>query len=100
MACEDAAWLERKSLYARTVTLKVRYGDFTTITRSDTRTPASRDERELGDRAVSLLEKTEAGRRPVRLLGVTLHGLVDEPGAVPEDPWPRLPFDEEGSTSG
>ena len=36
MARENARWLERTALYARTVTLKVRYGDFTTITRSET----------------------------------------------------------------
>ena len=34
MARDAAAWLERKRILARTVTLKVRYSDFTTITRS------------------------------------------------------------------
>jgi DNA polymerase-4 len=77
MAEEDAAWLERKGLFARTVTIKVRYGDFTTITRSDTRLPATRDAAGLARRAVALLDRTEAGSRPVRLLGVSLHGLVD-----------------------
>ena len=38
LARHAAACLERKELLARTVTLKVRYNDFTTITRSDTRT--------------------------------------------------------------
>jgi DNA polymerase-4 len=100
MALENAGWLERTSLYARTVTLKVRYGDFTTITRSDTRTPATRDEQALGDRAVALLEKTDARHRPVRLLGVSLHGLVEEPGAAQVDPFPRLPFEDEADPSG
>lgn len=98
MAAEDADWLERKSMYARTVTLKVRYGDFTTVTRSDTRVPASRDAQELGDRAVAMLDRTEARHRPVRLLGVSLHGLVDEPGTAQVDPFPRLPFDDEDDT--
>jgi DNA polymerase-4 len=93
MAREDAGWLERKSLYARTVTLKVRYGDFTTITRSDTRLPASRDADALAVRAVSLLERTEAATRPVRLLGVSLHGLVDTADTPAIDPCPPLPFD-------
>ncbi len=39
MAGEVAAWLARKGLLARTVTLKLRYADFTTITRSDTGVP-------------------------------------------------------------
>jgi DNA polymerase-4 len=98
MAREDAEWLDEKGLFARTITVKVRYGDFTTITRSDTREPASRDHEALAARAVALLDRTEAGTRPVRLLGVTLHGLVDQPGGPPPEPPPgtnrHLPFDD------
>src|SRR5260221_42694 len=36
MARDAAAWLTKRALYARTVTIKVRYHDFTTITRSHT----------------------------------------------------------------
>jgi DNA polymerase-4 len=79
MAVEAAEWLERHQLYARTVTIKVRYSDFTTITRSHSRLPASRDRDDLTRRALDLLERTEAGRRPVRLLGVTVHNLADVP---------------------
>jgi DNA polymerase IV len=75
MARENADWLRLKSLAARTVTLKVRYGDFTTITRSHTR-PATNDSDEICQRAVHLLARTEAGHRPVRLLGVGVHGLA------------------------
>ncbi len=79
LARRTAAILERKALFARTVTLKLRYADFTTITRSGTRDPASRDAETVVARALDLLVKTEAGRRPVRLLGVSVHGLVTEP---------------------
>ena len=92
MAEEDAAWLERKGLFARTVTIKVRYGDFTTVTRSDTRLPATRDATSLAQRAAALLDRTEAGVRPVRLLGVSLHGLVDHPQAPAPKP-PAESFD-------
>jgi DNA polymerase-4 len=96
MAREDAAWLERKGLLARTVTIKVRYDDFTTITRSDTHDTAARDPDELAARAVALLARTDAGRRPVRLLGVSLHGLATTPAArADRAPAPRLPFDSE-----
>jgi len=96
MAREDAAWLERHDQYARTVTLKVRYHDFTTITRSDTQVPAVRAADALAARAVALLDRTEAGQRPVRLLGVTLHGLTDSSVDQPaSDSLPRLPFDDE-----
>src|SRR5207302_3425993 len=70
MASHAIAWLARRQLLARTVTIKVRYGDFTTITRSHTAAP-TREEADLAARAVGLLEKTDAARRPVRLLGVS-----------------------------
>jgi hypothetical protein len=38
---------------------------------------------------VALLDRTEAGRRPVRLLGVSVHNLVDP--AEPEEE-PDLPL--------
>ena len=90
MARENARWLDRKALLCRTVTLKVRYSDFTTITRSDTRI-ATRTADDLAARAIALLDKTEADRRPVRLLGVSVHNLVGsaEPAGVP-----ALPFAE------
>ncbi|MGH9317069.1 MAG: DNA polymerase IV, partial [Thermoanaerobaculia bacterium] len=77
LARHAAEILERKRLFARTVTLKLRYATFETITRSETRLPATHAAGELARRAVALLEKTEAGRRPVRLLGVSMHGLSD-----------------------
>ena len=88
MARENARWLDRKALLCRTVTIKVRYSDFTTVTRSDTRV-ATRDADDLAARAVALLDKTEADRRPVRLLGVSVHNLVAE--AEPA-PLPALPL--------
>jgi DNA polymerase-4 len=90
MARQAVQWLERKALLARTVTIKVRYSDFTTITRSHT-APATRDAAGLSARALQLLEKTAAGQRPIRLLGVSVHNLCTtiEPRAEPDD-W--LPF--------
>jgi DNA polymerase-4 len=85
-------WMQKKSIKARTVTIKVRYSDFTTITRSHT-SAASRDPDDLAQRAVALLTKTEAGNRPVRLLGASVHNLID-PAMPSEEPW--LPFDGEG----
>ena len=43
MAERAARWLERHALYALTVTIKVRYNDFVTLTRSHTERPATRD---------------------------------------------------------
>src|SRR5881409_2529557 len=90
MASHSIAWLARRQRMARTVTIKVRYSDFTTITRSHT-AAATRDASDLTARAVRLLDKTDAGRRPVRLLGVSLHNFAAEPEPAPED-CDRLPF--------
>ena len=92
MARGTARWLAKRDLYARTVTIKVRYNDFTTITRSHTE-PACRDEDAIVRRAIALLERTEAGRRPIRLLGVSVHNLSETVVILPEGP-PRLPFED------
>jgi DNA polymerase IV len=76
MASRTVGWLARRNLMARTVTIKVRYSDFTTLTRSHTAAP-TRDEAAIMSRAVALLEKTDAGTRPVRLLGVSVHNFSD-----------------------
>jgi DNA polymerase-4 len=83
MARDGAAWLERKLLSCRTVTIKVRYSDFTTITRSHSSERPTRDADDIAARAIALLDRTEAGQRPVRLLGVSVHNLVD-PGEKEE----------------
>jgi DNA polymerase-4 len=94
MATHAAGWLVRKSLFARTVTIKVRYSDFTTITRSHT-APPTRDEAGIVTRAVHLLQRTEAGTRPVRLLGVSVHNFCGAPEPIDETGW--LPFAQETS---
>ena len=76
MARRGAEWLGRKALLARTVTIKVRYSDFTTVTRSHSERPATRDADQIAARTMLLLSRTEAGSRPVRLLGVSLHNLT------------------------
>jgi DNA polymerase-4 len=91
MARDAAEWLAAHALLCRTVTIKVRYSDFTTITRSHSRTPATRDDEDIAQRAVKLLDRTEAATRPVRLLGVSVHNLED-PSAPFEPEEPMLPF--------
>jgi DNA polymerase-4 len=88
MAARAVGWLSRKNLLARTVTIKVRYDDFTTVTRSHTAAP-TRDETDVSARAVRLVDQTDAGRRPIRLLGVSVHNFCGETDVVPPD---RLPF--------
>src|SRR5688500_13634938 len=79
LARETAQWLERKRLAGRTVTIKVRYADFTTVTRSHTLSRPTADADLIASWATELLQRTQAGRRPVRLLGARVNGLVEDP---------------------
>ena len=78
LARENADWLARRGLAARTVTLKVRYAGFVTVTRSHTLSRHTADAEVISSWAVELLSRTEAGTRPVRLLGVRVQGLVEQ----------------------
>ena len=92
MAADAAAWLVRHERYARTVTIKVRYHDFETITRSHSDEP-TRGADDILRRAAMLLDRTDTGQRPVRLLGVSVHNLSGALHAPPTEPQARLPFD-------
>ena len=59
------------------MTIKVRYADFTTVTRSHTLSQPTNDADLISSWALELLARTEAGARPVRLLGAGVHGLVE-----------------------
>jgi DNA polymerase IV len=88
-----AEWLGKKGKTARTVTIKVRYSDFTTITRSHSTPQHTADPADIAARAIKLLDKTEAGHRPIRLLGVSVHNFGgDHDDADAEQTEARLPF--------
>lgn len=76
MAVEVAEGLARRELAACTVTLKVRYADFTTLTRSRTFSFPVCSAPPIAAAARDLLRKTDAPARPVRLLGVTASNLI------------------------
>lgn len=60
---------------ARTVSVKLRYSDFSTQTRDRTLPRAGRDDADFLPAARELLRAMHDGRRPIRLLGVKLAGL-------------------------
>lgn len=76
MSEEVAESLVKRGLAACTVTVKVRYADFTTVTRSRTFPVPLHDTVSISVCARDLLRRTEAPRRPVRLLGVTASNLM------------------------
>ncbi|MCL0049066.1 DNA polymerase IV [Dehalococcoidia bacterium] len=74
------AELRRRGRQARCVTLKLRYADFTTITRSRTLKQASNTDQTIFDTGLELLNKALAQeKQPVRLIGIGVSNLV-EPG--------------------
>lgn len=66
---------------ARTVTLKVRYADFRTVTRASTLDRATADPREVLPVVEALLARTDAGITAVRLVGVSFSNF--EEASVP-----------------
>ena len=79
LAAKVARRLRSHGFVARTVTLKARYPDFTTHTRSETLPNPSDSSVELRDAARRLLiEKLGRRGRPLRLIGVTASNLVHE----------------------
>lgn len=73
--CERVCWRARKRrIKARTVTLKVRYADFHTITRARTVSPTS-SELELYPVVKEMLARAKTRPLPLRLLGLQLSNL-------------------------
>lgn len=66
------AELKEEGKLARTVTLKVKYSDFQLVTRRRTFENFLSSADEVFQAARELLERTEAGKRPVRLAGIAL----------------------------
>lgn len=71
-------YVKRKELSPRTITLKVRYHDFETITRSRTVGRASQEFSFWKRVLLDLQENTELGSRPVRLLGVAFSQFIQD----------------------
>jgi DNA polymerase IV len=70
--------LKRKSVKCRTIIIKLKYSDFTQITRSCTVEKATDEFNEIYKTAEQLLEKTEAGLRKIRLVGISVSNFDEE----------------------
>jgi len=82
-ARQVAAGLKKEGDRARTVTLKVRYFDFQQITRSVTLSFYCDAASTILHNALTLLEKTRAGEKKVRLLGISVSNLQSRnPGSL------------------
>jgi len=76
--CEEvAADLKKHDFAGKTITVKVKFFDFRTITRSRSIAEYTRDPAVIFKVARDLLEHTEAEKIPVRLLGVTVSNFPE-----------------------
>lgn len=73
--------LKKADVRGRTITLKVKYDDFSQITRSHTLSTASAEQSVIAQTVHELVQDTEIGQRPVRLLGISVSHL-DHSGSV------------------
>jgi DNA polymerase-4 len=70
--------LRQKGKQARCVTLKLRYGDFTTITRRHTLSQSTDSDQAIFETGLRLLKRALAGeKRAVRLIGIGVSELVE-----------------------
>jgi DNA polymerase-4 len=76
-----AARVRSAGLMGRTVSIKVRFSDFTTITRSRTLRDPTDVSRDVYDTAKSLFDALGLQRARIRLVGVRMEGLVEAEGA-------------------
>lgn len=78
---EQVGWRLRKhALFARGVSLKIRYGDFQTVGRSMTLPQATNTTAQLWDAAAALFAQWEF--HPVRLIGMAAERLSNTPGQL------------------
>jgi DNA polymerase IV len=86
------ATLRGKGFRARTITVKLRDGDFSTRQRSRTLAEPVESDRAIYEAGRAMLRELRARRRPTRLLGIGVAGLEHEGGTEqldllgPEDP--------------
>jgi DNA polymerase-4 len=75
LAGKIADIMTSKQAAGKTVTLKVRYADFETVTRSTSFSHYLDQAEDIAKTAIQLLQETHVGDRKVRLLGITMSNL-------------------------
>lgn len=78
LALDVGRRLRRDDLKARTITLKVRYHDFRTLSRSVTLPQATNLDDVIYGETAALLRALSL-KQPLRLIGIALHNLTDQP---------------------
>jgi DNA polymerase-4 len=92
--------LARREAQGRTITLKIKYFDFKSITRSVTVSEPADTATEIMRHVKPLLAKTEAGKKKVRLLGISISNFRERQSRVGMDGQLLLPFKFNSDVSG
>lgn len=89
---ELETWLLKEKLKAKTVTLKIKYFDFKSITRSITLPRPIASSKEIMGLVPDLMKKTEAGRVKIRLAGISLSHFTGDAQEAQKKGQLDLPF--------
>ena len=87
--------LEKSGFRGKTLTLKVKYADFTQVTRSLTQSKVLRDKDDILPLAKQLLAKVDFKEHPFRLLGLSVSRTDNDQHEEPRQQWHtgELPFE-------
>ncbi len=86
------ALLRQANLKGNTITLKLKYADFVTVTRAKTLSKPVDCQTIIFEVSKELLKKTEAGQCKVRLIGVTVSNFAEDASDSTAPFQPELPF--------
>ena len=90
VACELAERLKRKNFQGHTLTIKVKFHDFTQITRSISSNNQLNTLKDILPLAKQLLKDIDYNQHPIRLLGLSVSNPKEEIIAIPDSKWVQL----------
>ena len=96
MADDVWRWCEKRQAFGRTVTVKIKFGDFQQITRSRSLPNALNTSAALHHASLALIRSVLPAEKGIRLVGVTVSNFETAPGSTAID----LPLFEPGRPRG
>jgi DNA polymerase IV len=92
LSWEIEEWMNKEKIRAKTVTLKIKYYDFKSITRSTTLKDPVFKSKDIMDCIIPLLKKTDCGKIKIRLAGISMSGFAGEQREADKKGQLDLPF--------
>jgi DNA polymerase-4 len=80
--------LNKSKIKGKTITLKAKYSDFSSVTRSKTLNDYTDNQTIIFQTCLEMFEKTDIGKKPVRLIGASVTNFLNE-----EDLWKNSIFE-------